>query len=210
MSLDPGGTVVEGIDLSSMAASGNGEIGQPIDLPDGAFLGKSVPACIKLYLSASRKKKTSKEITAALRDGGVESTSGSFDNVVTTALNRLRTAGEVLKFKDGWGLSEWYPANMRTGGSAGKQVTKGKKKTKKGKPKTTAAAPVSVTGDAKKITEITKTADKPEARMLAFFKENDRETSPSEIATTLGLDSDDPLDAGETGTSKENSKTRVG
>lgn len=128
LSLDPS-KAGEGIDLSSVAGVGSGEIGQPIDLPDGAFLGKSVPACVKLYLSAARKKKTSKEITSALREGGVEST-GDFYNVVTTALTRLRAAGEVLKFKDGWGLSEWYPANMRTNGASAKRSPKSKSKNK--------------------------------------------------------------------------------
>ena len=64
------------------------------------------------------RKRLTKEIAAALREGGVESTAGNFESIVTTALNRLRAAGEVLKFKDGWGLSEWYPANMRASGSA--------------------------------------------------------------------------------------------
>src|ERR1700726_89431 len=77
LSLDPSGKAGEGIDLSSLAVSQNGEIGQPVDLPDGAFFGKSIPACVKLYLSAARKKKTTKEIAAALREGGVESTAGS-------------------------------------------------------------------------------------------------------------------------------------
>jgi hypothetical protein len=185
LSLDPSGKAGEGIDLSSIAGAGNGEIGQPIDLPDGAFFGKSVPACVKLYLSAARKKKTSKEITAALREGGVESTSGNFENIVTTALNRLRIAGEVLKFKDGWGLSEWYPANMRTSGSAGKRVPKGKKKSKKGKVKRATSTASAAT--IRKVTEIRKPEDKPEPRILAFFKGNHREVAASEVATALGL-----------------------
>jgi hypothetical protein len=121
------GAAVEGIDLPTIPLS-NGDLGQPMDLPDGAFLGKSVPSCIKLYLSAAKKKKTIKEIAIALREGGVESTSDSFENVVTGAINRLKGAGEVLRFKDGWGLSEWYPANMR--GSAPSGGKRPKKKTK--------------------------------------------------------------------------------
>jgi hypothetical protein len=105
------GAAVEGGDLSIPLS--NGDLGQPVDLPEGAFLGKSVPACIKLYLSTARRKKSVKEITIALREGGVESTSGKFENIVTSSLNRLKGAGEVLRFKDGWGLTEWYPANMR-------------------------------------------------------------------------------------------------
>jgi hypothetical protein len=188
LSLDPGGQAGEGIDLSSLAVSQNGELGQPIDLPDGAFFGKSVPACVKLYLSAARKKKTVKEIATALREGGVETTAGNFENIVTTALTRLRTAGEVLKFKDGWGLSEWYPASMRTTGTVGKQPAKNKKKGKKTKAK--ASSPVAAsasTVEAKQVTEMPKSEDKPEPRILGFFKTNHREVAASEVASTLGL-----------------------
>lgn len=185
LSLDPSGKAGEGIDLSSIAVSGNGsDIGQPIDLPDGAFFGKSIPACVKLYLSAARRKKTSKEITAALKDGGVEST-GNFDSVVTTALNRLRNAGEVLKFKDGWGLSEWYPANMRASSTVGKQPAKPKKKGKKAKGKgKTVVASMAKTAP-QKVTEITQTEDKPEPRILAFL--NRQDAAANEIAAKLGL-----------------------
>jgi hypothetical protein len=186
LSLDPSGKMAEGIDLSALGGAQNGEIGQPIDLPDGAFFGKSVPACVKLYLSAARKKKTAKEIATALREGGVESTGQNFENIVTTALIRLRTAGEVLKFKDGWGLSEWYPASMRTSGTVGKPPAKPKKKSKKGKNKGTTSDATAKTA-APKVTEITKSEEKPEARMLAFFKATNREVSASEIATALGL-----------------------
>lgn len=123
----------EGVDISSLTTGvvTNGDLGQPIDLPDGAFLGKSIPACVKLYMSAARKKKTIKEIAAALCEGGVESTSDNFESVVTGALNRLKGAGEVLRFKDGWGLAEWYPANMRAvnpGAPAKRNKKKGSRK----------------------------------------------------------------------------------
>lgn len=186
LSLDSGSPTADGIDLSSIAGSQNGELGQPIDLPDGAFFGKSVPACVKLYLSAARKKKTAKEIAAALREGGVETTAGSFEGIVNTALIRLRTAGEVLKFKDGWGLSEWYPANMRTSGTVGKQPRKSKKKGKKARAKGATAAP-SAKAATQKVTEITNPEDKPEPRILAFLKGTRRELTASEIATALNL-----------------------
>jgi uncharacterized membrane protein len=183
LSLDPGG---EGIDLPSIGGTQNGEIGQPMDLPDGAFFGKSIPACVKLYLSAARKKKTTKEITTALREGGVEST-GNFDNVVNTALTRLRAAGEVLKFKDGWGLSEWYPASMRTSGTVGKQPMKSKKKNKKAKFKQAATSASSAKPEAAKVTEIGTKGDKPELRIIAFFADNRGEVTASGIANELGL-----------------------
>ncbi len=182
MALDPGGQV-EGIDLSSVAPNG-GDLGQPIDLPEGAFLGKSIPTCIKLYLSAVKKKKTVKEIATALREGGVETTAGNFESPVTTALNRLKAAGDVLRFKDGWGLSSWMPPHMRGAAAPQGKRPKGKKKGKKAKAKESSIA-ATAKAATEKVTEIAKTEDKPEPRILGFLKKH--EASASEIATALGL-----------------------
>src|SRR5712692_385960 len=135
LTLDPGGLTVEGIDLPSVAQSG--DLGQPIDLPEGAFHGKSVPACIELYLSAVKKKKTNKEIAAALHEGGVESNASTFGNTVTAALFKLKNDGTVLRFKDGWGLSSWYPAHIRAVTPSATKRTK--KKAKKSGRKDTLA-----------------------------------------------------------------------
>lgn len=105
---------------------------QPTELPRGAFLGKSLPAAVKLYLSAVMKKQTIKEIATALHDGGVESTSDNFESVITGSLNRMKNSGEVLRFKDGWALAEFYPEHLRRNlapGTAPK--AKGGKKAKK-------------------------------------------------------------------------------
>ena len=91
----------------------NGTDSTPTELPRGAFLGKSLPAAVKLYLSAIKKKQTIREIATALRDGGVESTSDNFENVITGCLNRMKSNGELLRFKDGWGLPEFYPESLR-------------------------------------------------------------------------------------------------
>lgn len=108
---------------------------QPTELPRGAFLGKNLPAAIKLYLSAAMKTQTIKEIATALRDGGVKSTSDNFESVVTGCLNRMKASGEILRFKDGWGLPEFYPEHLRRslsqGGAA--KAKAASKKTKKGK-----------------------------------------------------------------------------
>jgi hypothetical protein len=91
----------------------NGADQLPTELPRGAFLGKSLPAAVKLYLSAMKKKQTIREIATALREGGVESTSDNFENVITGCLNRMKSNGELLRFKDGWGLPEFYPESLR-------------------------------------------------------------------------------------------------
>jgi hypothetical protein len=96
-----------------MPGNGGADL-QPTELPRGAFLGKSIPGAVKLYLYAMKKKQTDREIAVALREGGVESTSDNFEKVVTGCLNRMKMSGEVLRFKDGWGLAEFYPAHLRS------------------------------------------------------------------------------------------------
>jgi hypothetical protein len=97
----------------SVPALQNGADSQPVELPRGAFIGKSLPAAVKLYLSAMKKNQPLKEIVAALRDGGVETTSDDFEGVITGCLNRMKNSGEVLRFSDGWALAEFYPENLR-------------------------------------------------------------------------------------------------
>jgi hypothetical protein len=87
--------------------------GSAVDLPRGAFLGKTAREAIRLYLTTVRKKQTNKEISKALKDGGLES-SGDFDKYITSSLFRLKEDGELLRFDDGWGLAEWYPESFRT------------------------------------------------------------------------------------------------
>jgi hypothetical protein len=109
------GALGPGIEGASIASAMSvAPMGQPVDLPAGAFLGKSLPDAIKLYLEAKRQRKTAKEIAAALREGGVVSTSDDFDAVVQAALQRMKSTAVLLKFADGWGLSEWSPPSFRT------------------------------------------------------------------------------------------------
>jgi len=95
------------------------------DLPRGAFLGKTATEAIRLYLSTVRRKQTNKEIAQALRDGGLES-AGDFGNFITSALFRMKKEGTLLRFDDGWGLSEWYNEAFRAkvGGVVSKKPTK--------------------------------------------------------------------------------------
>jgi hypothetical protein len=181
LALDPSGQL-EGIDLSSVSASQGGDNGQPIDLPEGAFLGKSVPACVKLYLSAAKRKKTIRDIATALREGGIESTSDNFENVVTGALFRLKNAGEVLRFKDGWGLPEWYPAHIRAAAPSGAIKRSAKKKGKKNGRKITPAK-VSVTA---KENDVPPVQGKLNDRIMELLRTKpEREYSLAEIATHM-------------------------
>jgi len=111
--IDAGALSSSDADLT-LVAPGSRESGAPTELPEGAFRNKSIPACIELYLSTvGMKKKTNKEITESLTEGGVETTADSLENSVASALFKLKKAGRVLRFKDGWGLASNYPAHIR-------------------------------------------------------------------------------------------------
>jgi hypothetical protein len=177
------GAAIDGIDLpSGVSPSTTGDT--PIDLPEGAFNGKSLPACVKLYLSAAKRKKTLKEIAAALRDGGVESTSDDFENVVNGALFRLKNAGEVLRFKDGFGLPEWYPANIRASAPANGTKRTTKKKAKRNPRKSAINKPEPTALDTKTVPAKGTTNE----RVLELLRTKpEREYSLREIATHLGM-----------------------
>jgi len=114
------------------------------DIPDGAFLNKGIPEATKFYLEIVKKKQTSSEIAAALRKGGMESTSSDFVGVVNAGLNRARkiASSPLLKLGSHWGLKSWYPKGIISG--IGATATKAKKKQRKpakkaeSKPKETA------------------------------------------------------------------------
>jgi hypothetical protein len=117
------------IQLQGFIYGGGGTNSSPMELPTGAFLGKSIPEAIKLYLSAVKKKQTAREIATALKEGGMESTASNWETTVTGALHRLKTAGAVLRFKDGWGLAELYPESLRS------RLAKDDKPRKRGRPR---------------------------------------------------------------------------
>ena len=103
----------------------------PADLPVGVFRDKSIPDAIKLFLAAQRRKQTAKEITAGLLAGGLVSTSIRFDTSVATGLHRLKAAGVVLRFQDGWDLAESYPEHLRSRIANSARTSKPKPKPKK-------------------------------------------------------------------------------
>jgi hypothetical protein len=110
-----------------------GPMGGSVDLPVGAFLGKSLPAAVRLYLLTIRKKQTTSQIATALKEGGVETTADNFEQVVAGALFRLKHAGEVLRFPDGWGFAEHYPERIRKAVTQEPKKLMRKRLTKKGK-----------------------------------------------------------------------------
>ncbi len=99
-------------------------------------MGKSIPEAAKLCLQIVKRKMTSREIADALRKGGIESTSKSFPNLVHTILIRAaKPGGDLVKMdKSYWGLAAWYPAGMRSSGTADKRIEKRGRKRRRGRP----------------------------------------------------------------------------
>lgn len=160
--------------------------GQPIELPRGALLGKSLPAAIKLYLSAVKRKQTLKEIAAALRDGGVETTSSNFETPISSAINRLKASGEVLRFSDGWALAEFYPESLRnklSEKSARPGLKKKKPKTKKVAQRTQATPPTPVSSE--KSSPSSKQLDENVMRYLVEVR--GQSPGSAAIASALGV-----------------------
>jgi hypothetical protein len=83
------------------------------DLPMGALRSKSVPDAITLYLAAGRRKQTNKDIAAGILAGGLETGAKNIEASVAASLFRLKKAGTVLRFADGWDLAEHYPDHIR-------------------------------------------------------------------------------------------------
>ena len=150
----------DGISVSSAAP-----LGQPMDLPSGAFLGKSMPDAIKLYLSAVRQRKTAKDIAIALKAGGMVSTSDDFESVVQASVQRLKSMGQLLKFADGWGLTEWSPPGFRPSAD---RSPKPKKKAKKKKAKKATVAEVN---EQSKPTTARQAGDQSATEMAAKIQE---------------------------------------
>jgi hypothetical protein len=181
------GQAVEGL-TSGIASGGGGSSnaqGVPMDLPKGAFLGKNMTDAVLLYLSAVRQRKTVKDIAAALVEGGIVSTSDKFAGVVQAKMQQLGARGQVLKFADGWGLAEWYPAGFR---STADKAAKPLKKAKKRKVASKAAnlkekVQRDPNPEPKKATE----KSGAQAKIESFFATNIGEFANRDIAKELGL-----------------------
>lgn len=74
-----------------------------------SFFRLTIPEAIKKYLAMVKRPQSPKDIADALQRGGVLSQAANFYPNITTALKRLKVAGDVVNTKEGWGLSEWYP-----------------------------------------------------------------------------------------------------
>lgn len=104
------------IDVSALASPASGlrtSNTGPVDLPTGAFRNTGMAPAVKIYLAAAKRKQTLKQIAAALKEGGLESTASDFERSLNTTLYRLKNDGVLLQFKEGWDLAEAYPEHFR-------------------------------------------------------------------------------------------------
>lgn len=103
-------------DSVSVVASG--------EVPVGAFLGKSIPEAANLCLQIVKRKLTSREIAEYLKKGGIETASKTFPTLVHSILiraSRVHGSPIVKLDRSYWALASWYPAGVRSTGSAPKQ-----------------------------------------------------------------------------------------
>jgi hypothetical protein len=108
------------------ASMGGGSIHNG-EVPAGAFFGKSIPEAAKLYLQIVKRKQNSKEIAEGLKQGGMESTSKNFVNIVHSGIDRASknpTTGILKLGKALWGLTEWYPRGVASAAAAPKNAKK--------------------------------------------------------------------------------------
>ena len=98
------------------------------EVPDGAFLGKSISEAAKLYLEIVKKKQTTREIAEALQKGGMESTSKkNWFPIVHAAIVRAYKAGGIVKVGNQWGLPGWYPKGIVAAQPSRKRANKPRK-----------------------------------------------------------------------------------
>lgn len=80
-------------------------------IENGAFFGMAIPSATEKYLRMTpRVLRSTKEISDALQQGGIETVSKKFFNTVFNAITRyIAPDGQFVKVGSKWGLAEWYP-----------------------------------------------------------------------------------------------------
>jgi hypothetical protein len=86
--------------------------------PD-AFFKMTVSDAIKEYLGIVKRPQTAREITDALKAGGLAFKAKNLYQTVFPTLGRMAEGKEVDKLGDGtWGLAEWYSSGRRATSAA--------------------------------------------------------------------------------------------
>jgi hypothetical protein len=78
-----------------------------------SFFGSTIPDAVRKCLTVIERPLSSREITNALRQGGLLTTAKNLRSLipsVTAILQRMESADELVSFTDGkWGMPEWLP-----------------------------------------------------------------------------------------------------
>lgn len=163
------------------------------EIPNGAFLGKSIPDAARLYLEILKKKQTSREIAEALAKGGMESTSKNFGAIVHNVLDRARKApnSTIVKLGGHWGLASWYPKGVVSTNAAMRSAAKRSQKKQRKSKKTEGAKPPEVRVHTPHIqqpkSESSSAAPRTRDRIGDAFRDNPQaEFTIAELAATIG------------------------
>lgn len=93
----------------SAPTGGSGEI------RSDAFFQMTLGDAVKKYLGIIKRPRKAAQIAKALEDGGVMSQAKNFYANVSTALRRLKEAGDVVQIPDTkeWAMARWYPTRPK-------------------------------------------------------------------------------------------------
>jgi hypothetical protein len=132
----------QGGDLPAVAGSASSISIHNGEVPNGAFLGKSIPEAAKFYLEIIKRKQTTREIAEALQRGGMESTSRNFVGIVHAVLDRARKSPNpaIVRIGTQWGLAGWYPKGILSGASSTPSLKERIRRAKKAKAQKTKAS----------------------------------------------------------------------
>jgi len=84
------------------------------------FFRMSIPAAAKKYLGIIKHPAETKEITKALKEGGILTQAKNFNVNVHSAMSRDHA---FIRVKKKWALAEWYPSKFKSI-STSRMVTK--------------------------------------------------------------------------------------
>jgi len=83
---------------------------EPPEVKFDTFFGLSIPDAIRKFLTMTKRPQSVSDITRALQDGGLTTTSKNLLATAGSTLSRLKqTDGDLVPVQGKWGLREWYP-----------------------------------------------------------------------------------------------------
>ncbi len=156
---------------------------QPAEVKFDSFFGMSTPDAVRKYLGMMKRPQLASDISKALLEGGLPTTSNNIGKVVGPTLSRMKTAGDLIPIKGKWALAEWYPAGARDRLEA---LEKGKKK--RGRPKKSAKKKTAPESSGHTATRKSAESWKPTPEQIAqIMTLHGAGKKPGEIAKETGV-----------------------